>query len=106
MSYKIIIDSCGELLEEWKEDPRFESVALTLNVGGENIIDDATFDQASFLKKVAECPECPKSACPSPERYMKAYDCDAEHIYAVTLSAELSGSYNSAVLGRSLLLEE
>ena len=53
MSYKIIIDSCGELLEEWKEDPRFESVALTLNVGGENIIDDATFDQASFLKKVA-----------------------------------------------------
>ena len=106
MSYKIIIDSCGELLEEWKKDPRFESVALTLNVGGENIIDDATFDQASFLKKVAECPECPKSACPSPERYMKAYDCDAEHIYAVTLSAELSGSYNSAVLGRSLLLED
>ena len=106
MSYKIIIDSCGELLEEWKEDPRFESVALTLNVGGENIIDDATFDQASFLKKVAACPECPKSACPSPERYMKAYDCDAEHIYAVTLSAELSGSYNSAVLGRSLLLED
>ena len=106
LSYKIIIDSCGELLEEWKKDPRFESVALTLNVGGENIIDDATFDQASFLKKVAECPECPKSACPSPERYMKAYDCDAEHIYAVTLSAELSGSYNSAVLGRSLLLED
>ena len=59
LSYKIIIDSCGELLEEWKKDPRFESVALTLNVGGENIIDDATFDQASFLKKVAEGPECP-----------------------------------------------
>lgn len=106
MSYKIAIDSCGELLEEWKQDSRFESVALTLNVGGETIIDDATFDQASFLQKVAECPECPKSACPSPERYMRAYDCDADHIYAVTLSAELSGSYNSAVLGKSLLLED
>lgn len=106
MSYKIIIDSCGELLEEWKNNEHFESVALTLNVGGENIIDDETFDQADFLKKVAASPECPKSACPSPERYMKAFDCDADHIYAVTLSAELSGSYNSAVLGRNLLEEE
>lgn len=106
MSYKIIIDSCGELLDEWKNKEQFESVALTLNVGGENIIDDETFDQADFLKKVAECPECPKSACPSPERYMRAFDCDADHIYAVTLSAELSGSYNSAVLGSNLLNEE
>ena len=106
MSYKIIIDSCGELLDQWKEDQRFESVALTLNVGGENIIDDDTFNQSIFLKKVAECSECPKSACPSPERYMRAFDCDADHIYAVTLSAELSGSYNSAVLGKNLLLEE
>ena len=106
MSYKIIIDSCGELLEEWKNNEHFESVALNLNVVGENIIDDETFDQADFLKKVAACPECPKSACPSPERYMRAFDCDADHIYAVTLSAELSGSYNSAVLGSNLLNEE
>lgn len=106
MSYKVVIDSCGELLDEWKQDPRFESVALTLSVDGVNIIDDETFDQADFLKGVAECPECPKSACPSPERYMRAFDCEAEHVYAVTLSAELSGSYNSAVLGKNLLQED
>ena len=106
MSYKVVIDSCGELLDEWKQDPRFESVALTLSVDGVNIIDDETFDQADFLRRVAECPECPKSACPSPERYMRAFDCEAEHVYAVTLSAELSGSYNSAVLGKNLLQED
>ena len=106
MSYKIVIDSCGELLEQWKQDERFTSVPLTLTVGSENIIDDETFDQADFLQKVAACPECPKSACPSPESYRKAFDCDADHVYCVTLSAELSGSYNSAVLGASLLHEE
>ena len=106
MSYKIAIDSCGELLNEWKDDERIEAVPLTLMVGGESIIDDETFDQKDFLKKVAACPECPKSACPSPERYMKAYECEADHIYAVTLSSELSGSYNSAVLGKSLFLED
>lgn len=106
MSYKIAIDSCGELLNEWKDDERIEAVPLTLMVGGESIIDDETFDQKDFLKKVAACPECPKSACPSPECYMKAYECEADHIYAVTLSSELSGSYNSAVLGKSLFLED
>lgn len=106
MSYKIVIDSCGELLEQWKQDERFASVPLTLTVGSENIIDDETFNQADFLKKVDACQECPKSACPSPERYMRAYECEAEHIYAVTLSSELSGSYNSALLGRNLLLED
>jgi len=106
LSYKIVIDSCGELLEQWKQDERFASVPLTLTVGSENIIDDETFNQADFLQKVAACPECPKSACPSPESYRKAFDCEAEHIYCVTLSAELSGSYNSAVLGASFLHEE
>ena len=106
MRYKIIIDSCGELLDEWKKDECFESIPLTLMVGAEQIIDDETFDQAEFINKVAACPECPKSACPSPERYMRAYDCEAEHIYVVTLSSELSGSYNSALLGRDLIMED
>lgn len=106
MGYKIVIDSCGELLEEWKGDARIESVPLTLLVGGEEIVDDETFDQGDFLKKVDACPESPKSACPSPECFMKAFDCDADHIYGVTLSSELSGSYNSALLGKNLLLED
>lgn len=55
-----MIDSCGELLEQWKQDERFASVPLTLTVGSENIIDDETFNQADFLQKVAACPECPK----------------------------------------------
>ena len=37
---------------------------------------------------------------------MKKYRCDADRIYVVTLSAELSGSYNSAELGKNLYLEE
>ena len=105
MDFKIVVDSSGEFTEEMKADPRFESVPLILDVDGESIVDDETFVQADFLKKVADSPNCPKSSCPSPEKYMDAFDCDAEHVYAVTLSSNLSGSYNSAVLGRNLLLE-
>ena len=106
MSYKIIVDSCGELTEEMKASGCFETASLEIDVHGRHIIDDETFDQAEFLRLVAESPDSPKSSCPSPERYMEGYRCDAEHVYAVTLSAELSGSYNSAVLGRNLYHEE
>lgn len=106
MSYKIVVDSCCELPEEFRNDPRFESVPLTLNVGELSIEDNQNFDQADFLKKVAAYSKSPKSSCPSPERYMNAYRTDADHVYCITLSSRLSGSYNSAVLGKSLYEEE
>lgn len=106
MDYKIIVDSCGELTEEMKKSGIFESAALSMEVGGERIVDDDTFDQTAFLVKVATASECPKSSCPSPETYMDKYHCDADRVYVVTLSAELSGSHNSAELGKSLYIEE
>ncbi len=106
MSYKIVIDSCGELTGDMKKDSHFENVPLTIYVDDFTIIDDEAFDQADFLARAAASPNCPKSACPSPEAYKNAFDCGADHVYAVTLSAELSGSYNSAVLGKNLFLEE
>ncbi len=105
MSYKIVLDSCGELPEELRGDPRFERVPLGLEVGDYCIMDDEQFDQKVFLEKVAACPVCPRSSCPSPQRYMEAYHCDAERVYVVTLSSKLSGSYNSAELGRNLYRE-
>lgn len=106
MSYKIIVDSCGELTEEMKASGRFETASLEIDVDDYHIVDDATFNQKDFLKRVADSPNCPKSSCPSPERYMEGYRCQADRVYVVTLSAELSGSYNSAVVGKNLYYEE
>ena len=82
------------------------TASLSMEVDGFHIPDDETFDQADFLKRVAASEECPKSSCPSPERYMELYKCDVDRVYAVTLSGELSGSYNSALLGEKLYKEE
>ncbi|MBE5891843.1 MAG: DegV family protein [Lachnospiraceae bacterium] len=105
MKYKIVVDSCCELPEDLANDSRFERVPLGLEVGDEYMMDDESFDQAEFLRKVAASPTCPKSSCPSPERYMEAYNTEAEHVYVVTLSSHLSGSYNSAMLGKNLYEE-
>lgn len=106
MEYRIIVDSCGELTHKMKESGIFETAALSMQVDGDTIVDDESFDQKDFLKRVAASPECPKSSCPSPEEYMELYRSGGKRVYTVTLSAELSGSYNSAQLGRKLFFEE
>ena len=104
--YKIVVDSCGELPEELKKDGHFETVSLELEVDGYRIKDDETFNQLDFLRRVKKSITGPKSSCPSPEQYMQAYEGEAEHVYVVTLSGKLSGSYNSAELGKNLYAEE
>ena len=90
MTYKIIGDSCLDLTEELKRDPRFQMVPLTLQVGAAQVVDDETFDQKAFIRMVKECPECPKTACPSPEIFKEAYEAaDAEAVF-VTLFPAIS----------------
>ncbi len=106
MSYKIVVDSCCDLPDDLKKDKRIEIVPLILQVGEHIIIDDETFDQADYLAKVAASEDAPKTACPSPELYMNACKTDADDVYVITLTSKLSGSYNSALLGKNLYHEE
>lgn len=105
MSYLILCDSCTDFTSEMEANPHFVRIPLTLHVGEDDIIDDETFDQQAFLKKVAAYPECPKSSCPSPEKFMEYFE-QADDIYIVTLSCHLSGSYNSAELAKKMYLDE
>ena len=106
MSYKIIGDSCLDLTADLKKDPHFQIIPLTLQVEHIQVIDDETFDQKKFLELVRSSSECPQTACPSPERFKEAFECDAEQIFVITLSEHLSGTYNSAVLAKKLYEEE
>ena len=98
--YKIVIDSCGELTEELKADGHFVNVALEMEVNGYRVVDDETFNQKDFLKRVKE----------------QVRRCGIEglfeavlglgDVFAVTISSILSGSYNSAQLAKQLFEEE
>ena len=105
MSYKIVGDSCCDYTNIEKNKNVYVQIPLTLDVDGVQIKDDDAFNQQEFLERVAKSKDCPRSACPAPEEYMRAYE-DADDIYVVTLSSELSGSYNSAVLAKKLYEEE
>ena len=105
-NYKIIIDSSGDLPQKLKNNIHFDSVPYSIILDGIIYIDDETFVQADFLQHIANSPNLPKSACPSPDSYLKACECDAQNIYIITISGVLSGSYNSAILAKKLYNEE
>ena len=106
MSIRIVADSCCEYPEELKNEVKCVNVPLILTVDDRTVVDDESFDQKEFLALIADSKGVPRSACPSPESYMSAYEGDEEWVFVVTLSAALSGSYNAAVLARDLFEEE
>ena len=106
MGFKIVVDSCCDLTGQMLKDPRFIKVPLTIRSNGSSFIDNETFDQADLLWAMKQSEDAPSTACPAPQSYLDAYQCGADDIYVVTLSALLSGSHNSAVQARVLLEEE
>ena len=106
MKFRVALDSGGELTPELEGREEFVSVPLMLMVNGVHIVDDGHISQKEMVERIAQDPDCPKTACPSPEAYYKAFDCGAERVYAVTLSAALSGSYQSACVAKAMFLED
>jgi DegV family protein with EDD domain len=105
MTYKIIGDSCTDLTEEMLADPHFVKVPLSIQVGAETVADDETFQQGELLQKMRVWPDAPKTACPSPAQYLSQFSDDGDN-YVVTLSAQVSGSYNAAVQAENIYREE
>jgi DegV family protein with EDD domain len=104
MKKRIIGDSCTDLNAELENNLEIEIVPLRINLGGKEFIDKKDFDAISFLEEMVEYDDVVKTSCPSPEDYLKVIDGDGS-VFIVTLSKELSGSYNSAILAKKLYLE-
>ncbi|GGE36348.1 DegV family protein [Streptococcus himalayensis] len=107
MTWKIIADSgCDfQSLDNLAIDTTFESVPLTIQIGDEVFVDNADLDIDSMMEKMYATAIASKSACPSPDDYMKAYE-GADNIFVVTITGTLSGSHNSAQVAKKIYLEE
>lgn len=101
--YRIIGDSCCDYTEEL--DLGFiHRVPLTIELGGREYVDNEALDCDMLVREMAACPEAPKSACPTPGAFAGAIG-EYDEAYIVTLSANVSGTYGSAVLGAEMARE-
>lgn len=105
--YKIIADSSCDLtsLEHLNTNALYGRAPLRILVGDTEYVDEPSLDTRAMMDAVYAFKGKTGSACPSPEEY--AEHCrQVDEAYIVTISSNLSGSYNSAVLARDLVLAE
>ena len=107
MTWKIVADSGCDYrqLPAPAIDTEFVSVPLTIQVADQVFIDDANLDIDHMMETMYTTSEASKSACPSPDDYLRAFE-GAKHIFVVTITGALSGSHNSAQLAKNIYLEE
>ncbi|MDD6673270.1 MAG: DegV family protein [Eubacteriales bacterium] len=106
MSFRIIADSCCDRTAKLNETENITFVPLTLSVGDYTIADDENFDQEDFIARTLASDTIAKSACPAPNAFAQAMECEEDDIYVITITDKLSGTYNSALQGKALFEEE
>ena len=103
MEYKLVVDSCCELIPELQSlNP--ETAPLSMLLDGVNYIDDELLNINHFISAMRSSKNVAKSACPSPEVFAEKFR-NGMNVFAITLSSKLSGSYNSALVGAKMAME-
>ena len=107
MAWMIVSDSSCEIRELENPAPgvQFALVPFKIRVGEREYVDLATLNTKQMLQAMTDYNGASTTACPSPEEWAE-YFLQADNVFALTISSNLSGSYNDAMAAREMVLEE
>lgn len=107
MKHIIVSDSSCDIheMEHLADDTVFSYAPLKILVGEREYVDDSSLNPLEMLEELYAFQGPSSSACPSPEEWAKQFR-RADEVYALTITSALSGSYNSAVAARDMVLTE
>ena len=102
MDYKIVVDSCCDMTPQLAELLGVSSVVpMTMILDTKEYVDDDALDLPAFMADMQACKGRVSSAAPSPFAFMEAIG-SAINSFVVTISSQLSASYENALLGKTL----
>jgi len=100
---RVITDSACDLPKSWLEELDIEVVPLSIRFGDEEFTDGVDLSADDFWKRCRESDKLPETAAPSPGAFQAAYERAAADgcagVVAVTLSKDLSGTFQAATVG-------
>jgi DegV family protein with EDD domain len=103
VAVRLVTDSTANIPAEVQSNLAITVIPLTVSFGEESYRDGLDLDSASFFTKLALGPQLPRTTQPSPAAFTETYNELVEQghvVLSVHVSAALSGTYGSAVLGR------
>ena len=111
MKWRIIADSSCDIFKMDEgakslspEEIYFSTVPFVITVDGRDFVDDENIDVNELVAAMAQSTRS-YTSCPSPESWMREFGEEGD-VFAVTISSNLSGSYNSACTAREMILEK
>jgi DegV family protein with EDD domain len=103
---KIICDSTGDLPEDIKKKYDITTVPLHVLFGADSYDDGVTITPAQFYKMLVESKVHPTTSQPAPGAFAEAYKKlakETDEILVLTISAGISGTYESAMQAKKLV---
>lgn len=98
MDYKIIADSSADLIN-LKEVP-FQSAPLKIITDQNEYVDDSNLDVVGMINDLKSYSGKSSTSCPSVSNWLNTFG-NTKYIFCVTITSNLSGSYNSAVIAKN-----
>ena len=103
MRIRIVADSSADLLSY--DGVEFASAPLRILTDTKEYIDDENLDVMQFVKEMRDNKGKSSTACPGVGDYISAFD-GADWVFVVTISSNLSGSYNSAMVAKNQYISD
>lgn len=100
---KIMVDSSCDCKEEHLHD-YFLPIAVTMN--DKDYLDGVTLDRDRFYDLLTTCQDFPKTAQPSPQRFLDIFEqvkANGEQLVYLCLSSALSGTYQTACMAKEMI---
>lgn len=95
---KIVADSSGDLMS--LEGIAFGSAPLKIITAEKEYLDNANLNVSGMVADLLAYKGRSSTSCPNTGDWLEAFG-DTKYIFVVTITATLSGSYNSAVLAKN-----
>ena len=107
---QVITDSTADIPKHLIEELGIVVVPLKVHLSGESYLDGVTISPSQFYERLKESDEMPTTSQPSPIDFVEAYREAAKDgnvdILSIHLSSAFSGTYQSALLARSMVEDE
>lgn len=103
MKVKIISDSSSNMFS--MDDVDFTSVPLRIVTNAKEYVDTTELDVAGMVSDLSTYTGRSGTACPGVGDYLEAFE-GYDEIYCVTITSNLSGSYNAAMTAKQQYEEE
>ena len=103
MNYKIVSDSSSNIFSV--EGRNYTTVPMKIIAGDREFVDTADLNLQSMVDFLKDYKGKSGSSCPNVQEWLDAFG-DADMVFGVTITKNLSGSYNSAQQAAATYMEE